>query len=359
MAIYETKSLAKQSFFQKIFKIFPKSDYIIELQNLLAQNENNLLSISLHDVDVLKAKYKIKENDFKCEREILLDKYISFCLHDNRLSDEEKSRLSFLCRLLGLNNEYLSRRIREEGELIYHNKVQYMIADNKITDTEREELTALRNEFNISDSDGRDVYSDECKKKIQSYVDALVAKRRMSPDEEKTLDDMIAGLNINARFTDDGLQKLRRFWDIENADLPILESPVNLQKAEFMYYSAKIAWYEERTRTTHISYAGIPTNFRIAKGLSLRVGNIVPSRNTEEYMKLIDSGDVYFTNKRIVFVGKNGNNIIPFSKILFITPFSNGIEIGKDTGKKPFFECSDAETMGLYLARLLKDFQNV
>ncbi|MBD5432775.1 MAG: hypothetical protein HDR35_00510 [Treponema sp.] len=359
MAIYETKSLAKQSFFQKIFKIFPKSDYIIELQNLLAQNENNLLLMSPQDVKNLKSKYKVKDSDFVLDREVLLDKYISACFWDNHLSDDEKIWLSHLCHLLELDDEYLSRRIQEEGELIYRNKVRYVIADNKITDSEREELNELRGELNLSDSNGRDIYSDECKKKIQSYVDMLITKRRMSPDEEKTLDDMVAGLNINARFTDDGLQKLRRFWDIENADLPVLESPVNLQKAEFLYYSAKIAWYEERTRTTYISYSGLTYTFRITKGLSLRAGNIAPSRNTEEYMKLIDSGDAYFANKRIIFVGKNGNKIIPLSKILFITPFSNGVEIGKDSGKKPFFECSDSELMGLYLARMLKDFQNV
>lgn len=356
MVVYETEPLVEQSFFQKIFKIIPKRNYIIELQNLLAQNEDNLLSISLQNVEVLKAKYKIKENNFKREREILLDRYISFCLHDNRLSNEEKKRLSFLCCLLDLSDEHLLRRIREEGELIYRNKVQYVIADDKITNSEREELTALRNEFNISDSDGQKIYSAEAKKKIQAYIDALIAKRRMSPDEEKTLNNMIAGLNIVVHFTDEGLQKFRRFWDIENADLPVLVSPVNLQKAEVLYYSAKIAWYEERTRTTYVSYAGLTANFRITKGLSLRVGNIAPSRHTEEYMKRIDSGYAYFTNKRIVFVGKSANRTIPLSKILFITPFANGIEIGKDTGKKPFFRCSDPEMMGLYLARLLKDF---
>ena len=74
-----------------------------------------------------------------------------------------------------------------------------------------------------------------------------------------------------------------------------------------------------------------------------------------EHYKLIDSGEVFFTNKRIIFMGSHGNKNIPLTKILDITPFSNGIEIGKDTGKKPFFECSDSEEMGIMLARLLKD----
>ena len=47
---------------------------------------------------------------------------------------------------------------------------------------------------------------------------------------------------------------------------------------------------------------------------------------------------------------------IPYSKILAFTPFADGIEIDKDTGKKPFFKYEDSELMGIYLARLLKDF---
>ena len=177
----------------------------------------------------------------------------------------------------------------------------------------------------------------------------------MSPAEEKQLNEMVKGLNVVVSYNNDGLFKLRKFWEIENGTLQPINSPINIQKTEQLYYSAKIEWYEERTKTTYVSYNGITTNFRITKGISLRSGMIAPERHTEEYMKLIDTGDVYFTNKRIIFVGEHGNKIIPFSKILYITPYSDGLEIGKDTGKKPFFKFHDVETMGIYLARLLKD----
>lgn len=354
MSIYAIQNLTRRSIFQKIFKIFPKRDFIVELQNLLAKNENDVLSIAPHDVEVLKTKYKIKENDFTAEKKSLLDKYISFCFRDKSLSQEEKDVLYHLCHILNVNDEYLTYQIQEEGKHIYRLKVQDVLSDDKLTDSEREELSALRNEFNLSDSTGQTIYSDECRQKIQMYINTLIAKRRMSPEEEKTLDDMISDLGIEAHFTS-GLQELRHFWDIENADLPVLDSPINLQKNEHLYYLAPIEWYEERTRTTSVSYIGLTSNFRITKGVSLRAGTIAPSRNTEEYMKLIDSGDVYFTNKRILFVGRSSNKTIPLSKVLYITPFSDGIEIGKATGKKPFFKCSDSETMGLYLARLLKD----
>ena len=356
MSIYERQDLIPPSFFQKAFKIFPKANFIIELQNLLAENEENILSINLNDAEKIRAKYKVKKDNFKIEREILLDTYISSCLWDNRLSNDERMRLSFLCRLLDLNEEYLQRRIAEEGRAIYRNKVQYVILDNKITDAERNELKALRNDFNISDQEGKEIYSEESKEKIQSYVDKIVSNRRMSPEDEKTLGEMISGLNVNVTYTDNGLSKLKKFWEIENGDLIAVTSPINLQKSENLYYSTKIEWYETRKKTTYVSYAGVTQRFRIAKGLSLCAGMIAPSRHTEEYMKHIDTGDIVLTNKRIIFMGKCGNKTIPFSKVLAITPFSNGIEIDKETGKKPFFKCSDPEVMGLYITRLLRDF---
>lgn len=356
MKIYEKRSVISPSFFQKIFKIVPKINFLIELENLLAENESNILSVSPSDVENLKNKYKVKDGSFKEERQALLEKYLVFCVSDSRLSDDEKKQLSFLCHeVLGLDNDYLSSRISDLGASIYRGKVQSVISDDVLTDSEREKLKTLRAEFNLTDENGKDIYSEECGKKIQAYIDKLVEKRRMSPDEEKTLNDMISGLGINAHFTDAGLSKLRRFWEIESGKLVPIDTPLNLQKNECPYYTSKIRWYEERLRTTSVSYGGLNAKFRICKGVSLRAGNIAPARHSEEYMKLIDSGNVYFTNKRIIFTGTHGNKTIPWSKVLDFTPYADGIEVGKDTGKKPFFKCTDVETMGLFIARLLKD----
>ena len=356
MSVYEKKELVAQSFFQKLFKKQPKQNYMIELENKLFENENNLFAIQLSDISPLKEKYKISSKDFQYEREFLLNSYITHCLWDEHLSDDEKSQLQYLAKILDLSEDFLNKRITEEGKIIYKKKVQLVIADNKIEDSEKAELDALEKEFNISDSDSTEILGNEVSSKIQFYVDSLLAKRRISPDEEKKLNDMLSDMHVNASFSGDGITRFRKYWDIENAELVPMQSPINIQKSENMYFSATIDWYEERTRTTTISYGGIGAKFKICKGVYLRAGSIAPIRNTEEYLKFIDSGTIYFTNKRIIFMGEHGNKIIPFSKILSFTPYADGIEIDKETGKKPFFKYEDCELMGIYLARLLKDF---
>lgn len=450
MKIFEKVNLLKPNFFQKIFKISPKSNFVLELQNLLAENEECINSIKQSDIDTLHKKYGVKINEYKKSRIAFLDKYIYYICSDEVILEKNKKQALYLCKLFNLNEKKLETRILEEekkfflmdikklfdsnddpeslldkikklkekfelsesdvetiydkeGKSLYRNKVVKtltekneisesvkkglnlvreelkisnddekeifqeirddiyrkkvleVIADNKISDEERENLSKVRDFLGFSESEGFVIYSTECQAKIQSFVNQLIQRRRMSPAEEKQLNEMVKGLNVVVSYNNDGLFKLRKFWEIENGTLQPINSPINIQKTEQLYYSAKIEWYEERTKTTYVSYNGITTNFRITKGISLRSGMIAPERHTEEYMKLIDTGDVYFTNKRIIFVGEHGNKIIPFSKILYITPYSDGLEIGKDTGKKPFFKFHDVETMGIYLARLLKD----
>lgn len=358
MSVYQKIELKEQSFFQKLFKQFPKENYIYEIQNLLAENENDLLSIDIGQVSKLQQKYKVGIQEFQQEREFLLNEYIDFCLVDKSLSNDEMKILYFLSDLLNITYEYMNTRIEEEGKIIYREKILSVISDNKIDDDERNELSKLRSEFNLSDDVGKAIYSEETQKKIQEYVNFLIVKRRISPDEEKKLYDLLKDLNVSASFTGDGengIKKLRLYWDVENADLPVLQSPINLKKGETLHYTSRISWHEERSRTRTVSYGGISTSFRVCKGVYLRSGRIAPSRETEAYMKLIDVGTVYFTNKRIIFMGNHGNKTIPYSKILSFTPCRNGIEIGKDTGKSPFFGCDDPEMMGIFLARLINE----
>ena len=302
MSIYEKKNLMEQSFFQKLFKKQPKQNFIIELENTLFENEDKLLTLDISTINSLKQKYNIKSEDFTYEREFLLNRFISHCLWDEHLSDEEKKQLSYLAKLLDIPEEYLNNKIAEEGKVIYKKKVQLVISDDKIENSEKEELDSLEKEFNISESDSTEILSNEVSSKIQTYVNSLLEKRRISPDEEKKLNEMISGMHVNASFSGDGISRFRKYWDIENAELVSIETPINLQKSESLYFTAKIEWFEERTRTTSVSYGGISTKFKICKGVYLRGGSIAPMRNTEEYLKLIDNGDIYFTNKRIIFL---------------------------------------------------------
>lgn len=95
---------------------------------------------------------------------------------------------------------------------------------------------------------------------------------------------------------------------------------------------------------------------RIMKGVYWRAGSIAPQRISEDEWRVIDEGTIYLTNKRIIFMGNNGNKTITLGKILGFEPYSNGIDIQKDSGKSPFLEFStNIDIFSMILARVLNE----
>jgi len=73
-------------------------------------------------------------------------------------------------------------------------------------------------------------------------------------------------------------------------------------------------------------------------------------------VKYVDSGNLYLTNKRVIFIGRYKNINIRFDKILKLNPYSDGIEIDKETIKSTFIQISDkADEFSLILDRLIKE----
>ena len=58
MKIYNKINLIKPNFFQKLLNISPKGNFVLELQNLLAENEENISAIKIDDIEQLKKNIK-------------------------------------------------------------------------------------------------------------------------------------------------------------------------------------------------------------------------------------------------------------------------------------------------------------
>ena len=86
------------------------------------------------------------------------------------------------------------------------------------------------------------------------------------------------------------------------------------------------------------------------------MGSISPSRITSEELTVIDSGTVYVTNKRLIFMGDRKNTNIKLDKILALTPYSDGVGIEKDAGKSPIIRVPyNADILIRTLGRAMND----
>lgn len=131
-----------------------------------------------------------------------------------------------------------------------------------------------------------------------------------------------------------------------------------------IYKLSRVALTEYRSAGSSYQGGSQGVSFRIAKGVSYRVGSTRGQliKNPEQ-LTVIDEGSVTFTDKRIFFVGSNVNREWEFSKLLDVNVGTNGVYANlavsnrqKNSGLQTLDE-SDI-TPGLLVSVALEAFEN-
>lgn len=81
-------------------------------------------------------------------------------------------------------------------------------------------------------------------------------------------------------------------------------------------------------RTTYGGGAG--PSFRIAQGVYFRTGGFAARSESHEEIKVIDSGTLTLTNRRMVFTGGKRTINFPLGKIVGMEPYRDGIAVNRD-----------------------------
>ena len=123
-----------------------------------------------------------------------------------------------------------------------------------------------------------------------------------------------------------------------NGDLsgitPITDTAILLKKDEIVHIQIEgIKYAEEKTKRQFAGgTAGI--SFRVAKGVSFRVGGFKGESVPVTELKIIDKGVFVITNKRIVFNGESKNVSFSITKVVNIKEFEDGISISRENKQK-------------------------
>lgn len=357
--LYQTAPLVERSLFQKLFKQHPEENAVIELNNLLATKP--IRQIQQDDVIAIERKYKVSlEKEFRLNLEEFYAVYLNHCLADKSLSGDELEDLRHLKTILSLDDSAVEKLHVKIGEQVYRQSFEAAVADGRLTADEEAFLSKLENELRLPKTLAEKISVETRTAFIENYVTGIIQDQRLSPDEEKELHVIATSLNIQIRLDDETkkqLAKLKLYWALENLELPDVQTDIALQRAEKCFIVIlNVNWYELRSVRQRTSYSGYSTSFRVAKGFYLRSGSHTPRSYSVDQMMLIDSGNLYLTNKRIIFIGNKKNSNIRLEKILNITPYTDGVEIGKETGKTPLLQFTDrADVFCIILERLLRE----
>ena len=357
--LFQTVPLKKSSFFQRLFNQLPEENAVIELNNLFALND--ILNIQITDLHNIEGRYKISiYKEFKLNLEEFYAVYLNHCLDDKILSNEEIKELNHLKNILNLDDKTIDKLHSKIGVLVYKKSFEEALIDGRLTNDEIEFLNKLEITLRLPKELAEKISSETRITYLQNYIAQLITDQRLSPNEEQEIQAIANSLNINIQLseqTKEKLRKLKLFWAIENLDLPIINTDIILQKSEVCHLKIlNVNWYELRSVRQRVSYSGYSTSFKIAKGFYLRSGSYRPQSYSVDTMKQIDTGILYLTNKRIIFTGNKKNTNIRIDKILDFTPYTDGVEIGKETGKSPTLKMlQNADIFCMMLERLLNE----
>ncbi len=350
---FKEQPLMEQGFFRRLFgRPIPENAYIA-VENLLAQNDWN----SVHEGHISNSirAHGVKRFDHLRAIEIY-EKALADFLGDEALSVTEVQNLLQLQRLLGITNADLEEIERRVVHPVYKRAITDILSDEVMEPKERERLDALRQTLRLDEERAIGIYASQAKEILQRRWADATADKRLSDDEVESFEERARSLGATLKLDASAsmqMDRFRSFWRMENGTYPEVETPINLHRGEKCHFSSVATWYQRRTVTKRVRYAGIAGNFRIMKGLSYRSGSYQVQRVTQEETQQVSSGMIYITSKRIVFHGQLKSGTIGFNSIVSFIPYADGIEIEKTSGRNPIFTFSDGEYASVLLSALL------
>jgi len=357
--LYQKRPLVNTSFFQKLFKQIPQENAVIEVNNLLATKP--IKAISQSEIKEIERKYEMNLlREFKLNLEEFYAVYLNYCLADRILNEQELEELSHLKTILGLDEKTINELHTRLGKIIYKQSFQEAIADGRLSKEEEDFLDKLENTLKLPKELANKISAETRQHYIENYVSKIIADQRLSPDEEQELQAIATSLNVSLEInakTQEQLNKLKLYWALENLDLPAIQVEIALQKSEVCHLKIpNVYWHELRSARGSSGISSYSPAFKAAKGFYLKPGNTGSGGFGSEIMKLIDTGTLYLTNKRIIFAGSKKTSNIKIDKILELTPYTDGAAIRKDTGKSPTLQMKqNADVFCIMLERILNE----
>jgi hypothetical protein len=330
MGLFEIRPLVKASAMQRLLRQVPKENAIIELNNLLVKGD--FRQLSGRDISDIESRYALDlYSDFALNMQEFYAVQLNDFLKEGPLDDIQLEILSQLGGLLKLPNRRIDFLNEEIGCLAYKRLLEIYISTGALSASDQSLLNRLSTQLSLSKKRVEQISLDSRTKYVSERFTKLIAKKRVSPLADRSFQQIAAGLGINIDMDTVGKRaydQYKYYWRLENEELSTTVAVVALQKSELCYLHIHGAgWYEPRA---------------------------VRSSNGGTYEKLISSGPVYLTQKRLLHFGAEKNHVIKLDDIVRVTKVQGGVKIQKLTDKTPTLKMNehDAEVLLIIIKRL-------
>lgn len=173
----------------------------------------------------------------------------------------------------------------------------------------------------------------------RSCIEDALEDDYITVDEEKRINEIANVLDVGEGVLDGELSDLKVRIFVARANdgrLPTLESPhIMLKKDEVAHLETEAALTKEVVdREMRGGYGGV--SFRVAKGVRFHTGGVRgKSVVTGTHLEVADTGILTVTSKRAVYTGQRQSIEMPYTKLLGLQVFNDGIQLHLSNRKKP------------------------
>lgn len=355
----ELIDLQPTGFVANLLGLRPKENAFLEIHNVVATLPID--HISEDAVTACLSRYGITHEEAKPRLLNIYSQVLGYFLKDLFISDDEVAQLRHLATIFNLSSDEIAHIHAEIVYPQYEKAVRQALRDRQLTDDENEALENLCSKLRIPESAANEIYKKHAVPIYNQVMTEVLADDMLTPEEEKELEEVAKALKLNVRY-DEKLQSIleraRRLWRIAHGDLPVLSVPINLQRNERCSADVEALHYEPRSLGGGIGYSGFSTLYG-ASGLHFRSGIMNTHRLSSQPLRLLGSGNLYFTNRRFLFNGHSEPTSIDLGTITGITFYSDGMRIAKETSIDQIFTFSgDLDMLRLIADNLMTNYRH-
>lgn len=220
----------------------------------------------------------------------------------------------------------LAKQERKAAETQYRSLLSELIGSTGSVNDIESNLPAVRQHAGISEKEAAELHSDS----FRTFLETALEDDCLTQDEEARLMEIGRVLGIDQSSFDTGFADLRlRLFvaRVNDGRIPIMSDPgMILKKAEVAHMSANAQLIKEvSVREYQGGYAGV--SFRVAKGVRFHTGGVRgKSVVVGTKMEAADQGILTVTSQRAVFVGQRKSIELPYSKLLNLNVFEDGVQ---------------------------------
>ncbi len=228
------------------------------------------------------------------------------------------------------------RRIKSEA----YKQLMLMASDGEISHEEERRIKELLMEAELTDKQQSQGF-------IQAYKKAyehIMSDEVVTQQEHEALKRIQRLFNIPSDKISAELQVLDKhkvLRQIQSGILPTCHTNIILKKGEVAHFSYFADLIEERAVRGRYQGGSAGVSFRVAKGVSFRVGQSRGTYHSDREPVAVSSGKLTVTNKRIIFDGDKKRFNITIGQLLSYEVFDNSILVKPTRGNPRLVEFKD------------------